>query len=309
MFFNRDSKHCKECGTVGVNRHSCPSCLYNFCKSEGHIADKCPKLTSGCPKCGEKGVNRRNCTKCVCYACDSIEHISSQCPRRKPEVRQATGPLGGVSPQATGSRKRGLQSTDLGKSMSGFELGDLSSLEKTPISTEIRDFPNLETLFRDMMRSFLSSNDNLVREYGQFLNTKSATVNLHHLFLQCIEPEIKYLEGRKVDVDLLLKIKDEQISRAERSSIRVMQGAGGYLDFLTDQRNRNYLKFYVGQSRDLLSRIHEHCLRLTRGDVSSLHYYICTLGGEKRFFNFIRLFRSPRDFCNDQIFSPMKISA
>ena len=176
------------------------------------------------------------------------------------------------------------------------------------MSTEIRDFPNLETLFRGMMRSFLSSNDNLVREYGRFLNTKSTTVDLHHLFLQCIEPEIKYLEGRKVDVDLLLKIKAEQISRAERSSTRIMQGAGGYLDFLTDKANRSYLKFYVGQSRDLLIRIHEHYLRLTRGDVSSLHYYICALGGENRSFNFIRLFRSPRDFCSDQILTDEDIS-
>ena len=158
------------------------------------------------------------------------------------------------------------------------------------------------------MRSFLSSNDNLVREYGRFLNTKSTTVDLHHLFLQCIEPEIKYLEGRKVDVDLLLKIKAEQISRAERSSTRIMQGAGGYLDFLTDKRNRSYLKFYVGQSRDLLIRIHEHYLRLTRGDVSSLHYYICALGGENRSFNFIRLFRSPRDLCSDQILTDEDIS-
>ena len=111
-----------------------------------------------------------------------------------------------------------------------------------------------------------------------------------------------------MDVDFLVKIKAEQISRAERSSTRIMEGAGGYLDFLTDKRNRSYLKFYVGQSRDLLIRIHEHYLRLTRGDVSSLHYYICALGGENRSFNFIRLFRSPRDFCSDQILTDEDIS-
>ena len=78
-----------------------------------------------------------------------------------------------------------------------------------------------------------------------------------------------------------------------------MQGAGGYLDFLTDKRNRSYLKFYVGQSRDLLRRVHKHYLRLIRGDVSSLLYYICALGGENRSFNFIRLIRSLRDFYSD----------
>ena len=182
MLFNPDSRCCKECGRVGVIRHNFPSCPCNFCKSEGHIADKCPRLTSGCSKCGEKGVNRRNCPKCPCFTCGFTEHVAFQCPRKKLEVRQATGPLGGGSPHATGSRKQGLQSTYSEKSLnrneatsgtkrrisrvesgstSRFESEDLSSLEKTPISTEIRDFPNLETLFRGMMRSFLSSNDNL----------------------------------------------------------------------------------------------------------------------------------------------------
>ena len=159
-----------------------------------------------------------------------------------------------------------------------------------------------------MMKSSLSSNDKLVREYGRFLNTKLTTDDLHDLFLQCIEPEIKYLQGKKVDVALLLKIKAEQFSRAERSSTHIMQGAGGYSDFLIDKRNRNYLKFYVGQSIDLLRRVQKHYWRLTRGDNSSLHYYICALGGENRSFNFILLFRSPRDFDCDQILTNEDIS-
>ena len=42
------------------------------------------------------GVNRRNSPKCPNFTCGSTEHVAFQFPRKKLEVRQATGPLGGV---------------------------------------------------------------------------------------------------------------------------------------------------------------------------------------------------------------------
>lgn len=132
------------------------------------------------------------------------------------------------------------------------------------------EFPTLENVFRNIIDSFQNSDNKFVRDHGQFLIAKSTTARLHSLFLQCIEPEIFYLEGKIVDVNLLLEIRDKQISRAETAT-HLFEGAGGYLNFLTDKRNSSYLKFYVGQSNNLLLRIHEHCLRLTRKDVSTLH--------------------------------------
>ena len=83
-----------------------------------------------------------------------------------------------------------------------------------------------------MMSSLLFSNNSLVRECGQFFKIKSTTLSLPFLLIKCIiikilldfrevknfmyyiillllpciEPDVKVLEGRKVDVDVLLKI-------------------------------------------------------------------------------------------------------
>jgi hypothetical protein len=39
-----DHRVCKQCGRMGVTRHTCPSCPCNFCKKKGHIADDCELL-------------------------------------------------------------------------------------------------------------------------------------------------------------------------------------------------------------------------------------------------------------------------
>ncbi len=64
---------------------------------------------------------------------------------------------------------------------------------------------------------------------------------------------------------------------------------GGYLNFLTDDRDDHYQRYYVGQSTKLTARIRTHTRAMLYGDVSTLQYYIHTLGGGYRKPNFLRL--------------------
>jgi hypothetical protein len=38
-----DRRTCKGCGRMGVTRHTCPDCPCNYCKRNGHSADKCER--------------------------------------------------------------------------------------------------------------------------------------------------------------------------------------------------------------------------------------------------------------------------
>jgi hypothetical protein len=38
-----DTRCCTQCGRTGVTRHTCPLCPCNYCKRNGHSADKCER--------------------------------------------------------------------------------------------------------------------------------------------------------------------------------------------------------------------------------------------------------------------------
>ncbi|KAJ5728487.1 hypothetical protein N7493_004817 [Penicillium malachiteum] len=63
------------------------------------------------------------------------------------------------------------------------------------------------------------------------------------------------------------------------------------MDYVTDSRDKEYWRAYVGQTSSLAERIPQHCRAIQKGKLSSLHYWmICdpTARGY-RFANFIRL--------------------
>lgn len=66
--------------------------------------------------------------------------------------------------------------------------------------------------------------------------------------------------------------------------------SGGYLDFITDDRDSYYQRYYVSQSTNMAHRVSFHTTAMLYGDTSTLYYYIHTLGGGHRASNFIRLF-------------------
>lgn len=69
---------------------------------------------------------------------------------------------------------------------------------------------------------------------------------------------------------------------------------GGYLDAITDDRDVDYLRLYVGQSKGLENRIYDtHRLEILMFSTKSLHYFILWLGNGHRKDRFLQLWSVP----------------
>ncbi|KAL8767343.1 MAG: hypothetical protein Q9209_006106, partial [Squamulea sp. 1 TL-2023] len=146
-------------------------------------------------------------------------------------------------------------------------------------------FPNLENIAEFLISLVHDSNDPRTAEYKALLQKVGDRQRLQQFLLDCIEKEVLSLEGTRVRPESLRHILD--IQKHDQS---LMKQAGGYLDFVTDDRDVDYCRFYVGQSTGLEARMSEHSKEIYSGSVKSLHYYICALGNGHRTPNFIRLF-------------------
>lgn len=66
----------------------------------------------------------------------------------------------------------------------------------------------------------------------------------------------------------------------------------GYLDFITDSRDREWLRLYVGQCAEVLRRVvNGHAQSILKASIDSLHYFMIWLGNGCRSANFIRLWK------------------
>jgi len=79
--------------------------------------------------------------------------------------------------------------------------------------------------------------------------------------------------------------------------------AVGYANYVKDNRNDSYLRFYVGQSKEVRRRIPCHLSNILKGKSDTLHYYICSRGGGHRSSSFIQLWRLPPSPYNDKLSS------
>ena len=77
--------------------------------------------------------------------------------------------------------------------------------------------------------------------------------------------------------------------------------AVGYVNYVKDNRNNSYLRFYVGQLKEIRRRIPCHLSNILKGKADTLYYYICSCGGGYRSSNFIRLWRLPPSPYNDNL--------
>jgi hypothetical protein len=80
---------------------------------------------------------------------------------------------------------------------------------------------------------------------------------------------------------------------------------GGYLDFILDDRNNRYVRFYVGQSNNLSVRLGVHCQNITSGSAEFLHYYIANLGDGHRGAHWMKLWSTPKEI-NDKVLTPLE---
>ena len=106
------------------------------------------------------------------------------------------------------------------------------------------------------------------------------------LLFDSIDEDIKVLQGQVITPQRLQQVKGAQPVMSDRHWWQ----SGGYLDFITDDRDIFYQRYYVGQSTNVAHRVNFHITAMLYGDTSTLHYYIHTLGGGHRASNFIRLF-------------------
>ena len=83
---------------------------------------------------------------------------------------------------------------------------------------------------------------------------------------------------------------------------------GGYLGFVTDDRNSLYVRFYVGQSIMVVLRIDTHCRHILQGAFDTLHYFILNMGDGHRRANWLQLWGMPKEMQYMETFSGFSIS-
>ncbi|KAJ5832016.1 hypothetical protein N7474_000327, partial [Penicillium riverlandense] len=105
--------------------------------------------------------------------------------------------------------------------------------------------------------------------------------------LNVIDPRVRALQGKLITVEKLDSIR---VSQSQESN-PWPHSNGGYLDYVTNLRDKDYWRPYVGQSSDLAQRIPQHCRAIRLGKSGALHYYIITKkpAADFRLANFIRL--------------------
>jgi hypothetical protein len=67
-----------------------------------------------------------------------------------------------------------------------------------------------------------------------------------------------------------------------------------YVNFILDDRDLEYLRFYVGQSNQAYVRIRSHLIHVQNGADDPLHYHILRIGEGHRTGNFLRLWVYPQ---------------
>lgn len=63
----------------------------------------------------------------------------------------------------------------------------------------------------------------------------------------------------------------------------------GYLSYITDTRNRQHLRFYIGQLKKLSIRIQQHIYAMSQEHNTALHYHVTLKYPKYLSANFIRL--------------------
>ncbi|KAL1859594.1 hypothetical protein VTK73DRAFT_7567 [Phialemonium thermophilum] len=276
-----DQRVCTRCGRCGVTQATCPKCkTCSYCRQSGHLIANCPR----CP---------------ACYLCGLKGHRAIHCrtaPRvaPKPEVRsipriQASSCAKPLSPR--GNRALNLIITP----------GSHDDQAWTDLPQDIRDsvprqspvgVPTLEKECVNMLQDILDNRlscklpDFYHCQYLEAIQAHGGVSHVAQNLLGSVSPEIRRLEGRPINAKCLEDVRLQQ--NTPWSSM------GGYLDAITDDRDKNYLRLYVGQSKGLPNRIFDtHRLQMLMFSTKSLHYFIVWLGNGHRQARFVQLWAVP----------------
>ena len=274
MVFDEHNRHCCECGSEGFSRQTCPICPCSYCKAKGHSNSQCPQLQKlWCEDCQKQGHRTGD---------------KSQCPLQK-RVNPAGHLSAGYEPSRSKHQRQESDKSSIAHKQPRLQQENVQSqagAKYESIGSTCEIFPELGGVTRHLIQVLRWTTKPQLRSYKNYVGSFRDPELLCRALLDCIDPQIRELEGKGVTHRLL-----EEIRRTQEADGEVFDGVGGYLDYLTDDRDDEYCRFYVGQSINMPSRIRSHVVALLRGSVESLHYYIFALGKGSRKSHFLRLFR------------------
>ncbi|KAM5378165.1 hypothetical protein ACJZ2D_004623 [Fusarium nematophilum] len=103
--------------------------------------------------------------------------------------------------------------------------------------------------------------------------------------MEQIEPEILDLQGQPLSPEVFLETQAKQFLTA-----RPWPQTAGYVDGVLDRRMPEYIRFYVGQSSRVSTRISiDHVREIRNGSTRHLHYFVLARGHGNRSAHFLRL--------------------
>ena len=147
------------------------------------------------------------------------------------------------------------------------------------------EFPDLEKLLVQILEDIIQGRLETYKKlpYGTSIRERGVLPVANEL-LKAVRPEARALHGKHVTREALEHVRLQQ--KADAPWLEEM----GYLDYVTDDRDEDYVRNYVGQCalghRRILS---QHAQSILRGTHDSLHYFILWLGNGHRAANFLRL--------------------
>ncbi|KAJ5715261.1 uncharacterized protein N7483_012442 [Penicillium malachiteum] len=147
-------------------------------------------------------------------------------------------------------------------------------------------FPRLKPLLLEMLRDIgddlLPKSRNM--DYPGYIEAHGKSEAVAEELLRSVVPEIVKLEGQEVTMEILRNIQTQQDSDKDWTA------AMGYLDFITDNRDWEWYRLYVGQCINSLRRIiNGHAQQILKAEYGSLHHFMVWLGNGSQSANFIRL--------------------
>ncbi|KAK2751804.1 hypothetical protein FQN55_009246 [Onygenales sp. PD_40] len=147
----------------------------------------------------------------------------------------------------------------------------------------VPSFQEITTTLVERLRSSQEQSINHI-PYAQVIAMCGGVEPITSALVACIDPHVKALEDRVVTPRELNGILNIQCKEANP-----WPSNSGYMNFVTDLRNDNYWRPYVGQSEKPRMRIQQHTRNILALKRDTLHYYIVWKGNGQRTCNFIRL--------------------
>jgi hypothetical protein len=139
-------------------------------------------------------------------------------------------------------------------------------------------------MFRDIDENALVECRSL--EYAAEIEAHGGHETVADDLLRLVTPEILDLQSQQITTTILKDIQRQQ------DKDESWETPMGYLDFVTDSRDREWLRLYVGQCVEVLRRVvNGHAQSILKTSIDSLHYFMIWLGNGSRSANFIRLWK------------------